>query len=548
MGFWDALLGRSPGGNRGGRSGAGGVLGPTRDLGQVSTTPQAPGTGFVVLDVETTGLSPRQHRILEIALVATDTSGRATGEWCTRLNPGGPVGATHIHGITAADVRNAPRFPDVLPTIVEWMSGRAVVAHNAKFDLAFLRSEFLRAGWQMPFPATLCTLEASWYYLPQLDRRRLTDCCWATGIRLEASHSALGDARATSVLLRSYLDPGFGRIPLREHRDLPEEAAGIAWPAAPSDARAAPYPADGSPRSSAGPNRGSPRVAVAMQVLLDSYATSDALQEGAPTVALTYLETLAEALEDGELSDEERKTLDDLAAANGLDDRGREAAHKGFLAALARHAVEDGLVSRAERNALNAAADLLAVDRAVVSRFVDSAAMTRLERLSQACQPLPDDWGLGEPLRVGDRVVFTGCEPSERGELERKAELSGVRVMGGVSRSTAMLVADGGFVGTKAQAAKAIGLRTVTPTVFAQLLRNIQPVRRSGVQGAAPPSGAGATPQSVLSRYGTGSGRASYQPADVRAWARIQGLEVGTRGRLSAEVIAAFEASMARSE
>ncbi len=56
--------------------------------------------GYTVIDVETTGLSAQHHRVLEIAVVRTDAAGRITGEWSRRVDPEGPVGATHIHGIT----------------------------------------------------------------------------------------------------------------------------------------------------------------------------------------------------------------------------------------------------------------------------------------------------------------------------------------------------------------------------------------------------------------------------------------------------------------
>src|SRR3954453_2476982 len=55
--------------------------------------------GFAVIDAETTGLSPNSHRILELAIVRTDPIGRVVDEWVCRFHPGGPVGATHIHGI-----------------------------------------------------------------------------------------------------------------------------------------------------------------------------------------------------------------------------------------------------------------------------------------------------------------------------------------------------------------------------------------------------------------------------------------------------------------
>jgi DNA polymerase-3 subunit epsilon len=75
-----------------------------------------PMSGFVVLDVETTGLSPIADRVVEVAVVRTDSWGRNVGEWSSRLNPGRRVTATHIHGLTQADVADAPAFADVVPT------------------------------------------------------------------------------------------------------------------------------------------------------------------------------------------------------------------------------------------------------------------------------------------------------------------------------------------------------------------------------------------------------------------------------------------------
>ena len=137
-----------------------------------------------MVDVETTGLSAQQHRILEIAVIRTDPWGRVLGEWTQRTNPDGPVGATHIHGITDADVAGGPRFGDILGPLNSWLAGTAIVAHNAAFDLAFLRAEYAYQGWALPWLPALCTLEASDYYLPALDRRRLTDCCTAARIPL----------------------------------------------------------------------------------------------------------------------------------------------------------------------------------------------------------------------------------------------------------------------------------------------------------------------------------------------------------------------------
>jgi len=185
------------------------------------------GRGFVVVDVETTGLDPAVDRVVEVALIGTDTRGRVLSQWSTRLNPGGPIGAGAVHGITAADLVGAPQFSEVVPEVTARLAGRAVVAHHAVFDVGFLAAEFTRAGWVLPALPVLCTYEASVHYLPGLGRRRLGDCCAAAGIPLTDAHSALGDARATAGLLQVYLDPRDGIPPRRADRRLPRQAARV---------------------------------------------------------------------------------------------------------------------------------------------------------------------------------------------------------------------------------------------------------------------------------------------------------------------------------
>ena len=86
---------------------------------------QMPRGGFAVVDVETTGLSPRGDRILELAILRSDCRAWIQDEWVSRFNPEGPVGATHIHGITQADVEDAPIFADALPELNARLSGSA---------------------------------------------------------------------------------------------------------------------------------------------------------------------------------------------------------------------------------------------------------------------------------------------------------------------------------------------------------------------------------------------------------------------------------------
>ena len=510
---------------------------------------------FAVVDVETTGLSAAQHRIVEIAVVTTDPWGRVIEEWSTRINPQGPVGASHIHGITENDVAGAPVFAEVVAQLNQRLAGAAVAAHHAKFDLAFLRAEYSRAGWNMPHLPALCTLEASEYHLPMLDRRRLADCCWAVGTPLTGAHTALGDARATAVLLSAFMHPHVGHPPLPEHLAMPGEALAVTWPAGPSQmpretvilghgARPAPPPRVQAvlvERAEAEP------VATLVE-LVERFSLIDALDEGAPTGTIAYLEKLAEVLEDGEVTTQEADDLAAVADAEQLTNPDIAAANQAFVLALAHAALDDGKVTRAERSELQRVSDLLGVNTKAIPALLDQAEAARNQRLSAGLLDLPQQWPHGEPLRVGDKVVFTGCDDTIRTRLESKSELVGVRIIGNVSAKTAMLVSDGTMDGTKAVKASELGTRTVHPDLYATLLTHLQPAIVRGTR----PLPRTATPTTARHAAATDvapattslpSPKASPPPADVRAWARANGIEVGVRGRLQTELIDAYLAS-----
>lgn len=428
------------------------------------------GGGFAVIDVETTGLSPRGDRILEMAILRTDRRGRVLDEWVTRFNPQGPVGATHIHGITQADVAGAPVFTQVIPELNARLAGLAMVAHNARFDLAFLRNEFARAGWALPWLPSLCTLDASRFYLPDLDRRRLPDCCSASGIQLVDAHSAMGDARATATLLASYLDPHAGYAPLPEHVALPTEALAVIWPTRPDGV---PSPIAVRRVQSWRPVPPAPKLVE----LIARFSLVDALEEGAPEGSLSYLERLAEVLEDGEISTQEEVALAEVAALYELSPADIEQANRGFLLALAHEALDDGKVSQAERAELYEIAELLALDKKPALSVLDRAEAARHARLSEGLKPLPAGWSHGEALRVGDKVAFTGCDWQQRERLERRAESFGVRILSNVSRNVVVLVSDGSMDGVKAASAAELGTRVVRPDQFEVLLSHLQPAK-----------------------------------------------------------------------
>ena len=103
----------------------------------------------IVLDTETTGLEPAEgHRIIELACIELDGR-RATGRHFHRfVNPGRDIdlAATQVHGRTAEDLADKPRFADVVDEFLEFVEGAELLIHNAPFDVAFLDAELALIG------------------------------------------------------------------------------------------------------------------------------------------------------------------------------------------------------------------------------------------------------------------------------------------------------------------------------------------------------------------------------------------------------------------
>ncbi len=189
-------------------------------------------SGFAVVDVETTGLSPEEERIVEVGVVILDPAGVELSSFCTLVDPDRHPGPTHVHGISPQMLAGAPTFTSIQPFLAHQLSGRVVVGHNVEgFDLAFLRAECRRAGGDELVPAyvpTVDTLEVAQRHLGLPCRARLVDCCSHFGLSWDDHHSALGDARVTAALLRS-MRAQLGDETLRTI-DMLELARGSVWP------------------------------------------------------------------------------------------------------------------------------------------------------------------------------------------------------------------------------------------------------------------------------------------------------------------------------
>lgn len=107
-------------------------------------------TPWVAVDVETSGTTPSQHRVLSVAAMTLDPAGHIVDSFYAVVNPGVDPGPVHIHGLTPAILAGKPSFESVWPQLKKLLDGRTAVAHNAGFDLSFLQAEVSRFDEQLP--------------------------------------------------------------------------------------------------------------------------------------------------------------------------------------------------------------------------------------------------------------------------------------------------------------------------------------------------------------------------------------------------------------
>lgn len=147
------------------------------------------------VDLETTGGNPVYDRITEIGIVRVQ-NGMLLEEWSSLVNPECPI-SPYIEaftGISSEMVADAPRFAELAATVFEKLRGAVFIAHNARFDHGFLRSEFRKAGVTYD-PAALCTVKLSRRLFPEHARHNLDTVMERHGLSCSARHRALGDAR-----------------------------------------------------------------------------------------------------------------------------------------------------------------------------------------------------------------------------------------------------------------------------------------------------------------------------------------------------------------
>jgi DNA polymerase-3 subunit epsilon len=164
---------------------------------------------FVVVDLETTGGSPDGGGITEIGAVKV-RGGERLGELGTLVNPGEPIPPfiTVLTGITEAMVLPAPPVREVLPAFLEFVRGAVLVAHNAPYDVGFLKAACARHGHPWPRPRVLDTVTLARRLLTrdEVPNHKLATLAGFFRTATAPSHRALDDARATVDVLHGLID------------------------------------------------------------------------------------------------------------------------------------------------------------------------------------------------------------------------------------------------------------------------------------------------------------------------------------------------------
>lgn len=189
---------------------------------------------YLLLDCETTGVG-KLDKMIELAWIEVDANLEPIDEFHSYIDPQIPIspGASGVHGITNADVADAPTVEELFSIVLPGkVSGNVVmVAHNAPFDRRFV------APWFDNLVGAIDSLRLARRYFPDAENHKLATLKFALGLGREQAHSAMGDVRTLYALMRkisevsgmsleemrhdSYQPLYVAKMPFGKHKGMP---------------------------------------------------------------------------------------------------------------------------------------------------------------------------------------------------------------------------------------------------------------------------------------------------------------------------------------
>ena len=161
---------------------------------------------YVVFDIETTGFSSVKDKIIEIGAVKVK-NGKIIDRYSTFVNPQVPIPfeITKLTNITDQMVMQYPSIETILPQFLQFVDGAVLVAHNAGFDVGFIKENCAMQNIEQKI-VSVDTLALSRVLLPTLSRHKLNIVAKALGISLENHHRAVDDAAATAEIFVKFIE------------------------------------------------------------------------------------------------------------------------------------------------------------------------------------------------------------------------------------------------------------------------------------------------------------------------------------------------------
>jgi len=156
--------------------------------------------GLIAIDLETTGLSPLRHMIVELAAIKVTPTEVTT--YSSLIDPEIPIDpfVIAIHGITDEMVKGQPKTTEVIKKFFEFADGLPIIAHNAKFDLGFIVFHAFINKIAVTTQKIYCTITVARKCFPEFDGHKLKTLCERLNVKLENHHRALDDAYACLIV------------------------------------------------------------------------------------------------------------------------------------------------------------------------------------------------------------------------------------------------------------------------------------------------------------------------------------------------------------